>query len=176
MPRRDRFGEVAWRAPTTGMLGGILKNPAYAGAFVYGRTRSCHRHYANGKLVTTRCPMTRVENRGAGQVSGLPRLGQLRADPGDAARQPRRVRAEQDARGAARRRGLLQGIVWCGQCGHKMAVQYKAGNRYVCNHLHATRGEPVCQHLPADPIDAEVVAAFFAAVTPAELETWAQAA
>ena len=32
---------------------------------------------------------------------------------------------------------LLQGIVWCGQCGHKMAVQYKAGNRYVCNHLHA---------------------------------------
>ena len=38
---------------------------------------------------------------------------------------------------------LLQGIVWCGQCGHKMAVQYKAGNRYVCNHLHATRGEPV---------------------------------
>ena len=70
---------------------------------------------------------------------------------------------------------LLQGIVWCGQCGHKMVVQYKAGNRYVCNHLHATRGEPVCQHLPADPIDAEVVAAFFAAVTPAELEAWAQA-
>src|SRR5918993_3084115 len=56
-----------------------------------------------------------------------------------------------------------------------MVVQYKAGNRYVCNHLHATRGEPVCQHLPADPIDAEVVAAFFAAVTPAELEAWARA-
>src|SRR3954469_5469731 len=30
VPRRDRFGEVAWRAPTTGMLGDVLKNPAYA--------------------------------------------------------------------------------------------------------------------------------------------------
>ena len=101
VPRRDRFGEVTWRAPTTGMLGGILKNPAYAGAFVYGRTRSCHRHYANGKLVTTRCPRQRMANRGAGQVPRLPRLGQLRADPGDAARQLCRVRAEQDTRGAA---------------------------------------------------------------------------
>ena len=70
---------------------------------------------------------------------------------------------------------LLQGIVWCGQCGHKMVVQYRTSNRYICNHLHATRGEPVCQHLPAGPIDAKVVAAFFAAVTPAELEAWAQA-
>ena len=26
---------------------------------------------------------------------------------------------------------LLQGIVWCGQCGHKMAVQYRGSNRYL---------------------------------------------
>ena len=35
----------------------ILRNPAYAGAFVYGRTRSCHALYPNGRLITTRCPM-----------------------------------------------------------------------------------------------------------------------
>src|SRR4051794_25151911 len=34
VPRRDRFGDTVWRIPTTGMLVGILKNPAYAGAFV----------------------------------------------------------------------------------------------------------------------------------------------
>jgi hypothetical protein len=101
VPRRGRFGEVAWRAPTTGMLGGILKNPAYAGAFVYGRTRSCHRHYANGIAGHHPLPEERMANRGAGQVPRLPRLGQLRADPGDAARQLCRVRAEQDTRGAA---------------------------------------------------------------------------
>jgi len=40
------------------MLTAILKNPAYAGAFVYGRTRSCHSSYANGKLITERGPMS----------------------------------------------------------------------------------------------------------------------
>ena len=58
VPRRDRFGDIAWRTPTASMLAGILKNPAYAGAFVYGRTRSCHTIYPNGKLITARCPMT----------------------------------------------------------------------------------------------------------------------
>jgi len=33
----------------------------------------------------------------------------------------------------------------------------------------------MCQHLPADPIDACVVAAFFEAVAPAELDAWEQA-
>jgi DNA invertase Pin-like site-specific DNA recombinase len=175
VPRRDRFGEVAWRAPTTGMLGGILKNPAYAGAFVYGRTRSCHRHYANGKLVTTRCPRSEWQIVVQGKYpayldwDSFERIQAMLRD--NYAEYVRNKTRGVPRDGAA----LLQGIVWCGQCGHKMVVQYKAGNRYVCNHLHATRGEPVCQHLPADPIDAEVVAAFFAAVTPAELEAWAQA-
>jgi DNA invertase Pin-like site-specific DNA recombinase len=58
VPRRDRFGDIVWRTPTASMLTGILKNPAYAGAFVYGRTRSCHATYPNGKVITERCPMT----------------------------------------------------------------------------------------------------------------------
>ena len=70
---------------------------------------------------------------------------------------------------------LLQGSLWCGQCGHKMTVEYKNGPRYVCNFLQRSQGGPLCQHLPADPIDARVVAAFFAAVGPAELETWERA-
>ena len=70
-------------------------------------------------------------------------------------------------RGAPREgAALLQGIVWCGQCGRKMTVQYRGRNGYNCRSLHHEHGAPVCQQLPADPIDAEVVA-FFAAVTPA---------
>src|SRR4051794_24671197 len=167
VPRRDRFGEVAWRAPTTGMLGDILKNPAYAGAFVYGRTRSCHRHYASGKLATTPCPMAEWKVVVQGKYpayldwDSFERIQAMLRDNHAEYVRNRTRGAPRD--GAA----LLQGIVWCGECGHKMAVQYKAGNRYVCNHLRATRGEPVCQHLPADPIDAEGVAAFFTAGAPA---------
>src|SRR3954471_13917272 len=69
---------------------------------------------------------------------------------------------------------LLQGSLWCGRCGHKMTVEYKNGTRYVCNFLQRSQGGPMCQHLPADPIDARVVTAFFAAVAPAELEAWAR--
>src|SRR3954453_8380354 len=40
LPRRDRPSDITWRPPTRCAICAILKNPAYAGAFVYGRTRT----------------------------------------------------------------------------------------------------------------------------------------
>src|SRR5215212_2572232 len=40
LPRRDRHGDVRWRPATLPAIVGMLKNPAYAGMFAYGRTRS----------------------------------------------------------------------------------------------------------------------------------------
>jgi DNA invertase Pin-like site-specific DNA recombinase len=40
MPRRNRFGDIVWRKPTVAAILSILKHPAYAGAFTYGRTRT----------------------------------------------------------------------------------------------------------------------------------------
>jgi len=60
-------------------------------------------------------------------------------------------------------KALLQGLLYCGQCGHKLVVQYHPESRYVCNHLRLRCGEPVCQHFPTDPLDTAVVQAFFAA-------------
>jgi hypothetical protein len=67
---------------------------------------------------------------------------------------------------------LLHGILYCGECGHKMLVQYKGGNQYLCNFLRQTHGVPVCQRVPADPIDAQVVQAFFQALSPIELDAY----
>ena len=151
VPRRDRFGAVAWRAPTTGMLGGILKNPAYAGAFVYGRTRSCHRHYASGRLATTRCPMSAWKIVVQGKYpayldwDSFERIQAMLRD--NYAEYLRRETRGTPRDGAA----LLQGIAWCGECGHKLVVQYCNGNRYACTYLQHTQGAPMCQHLPADP-------------------------
>lgn len=72
-------------------------------------------------------------------------------------------------------KALLQGLVYCGQCGHKMLLQYKGGVRYLCNFMHQQFGDPVCQYLPADPIDARVLQAFFAALSPLELDAYAEA-
>ena len=40
IPRRDRFGDFIWKNPSVAAILTILKNPAYAGAFVYGRTKT----------------------------------------------------------------------------------------------------------------------------------------
>ncbi len=56
-----------------------------------------------------------------------------------------------------------------------MVVQYKGGNQYLCNYLRSQVHAPVCQRLPADPVDQQVVAAFFDALAPAELDVYEQA-
>jgi DNA invertase Pin-like site-specific DNA recombinase len=175
VPRRDRFGDIVWRVPTASMLTGILKNPAYAGAFVYGRTQSCHARYANGKLMTTRRPMTEwkivVKDRYPAYLDWQ-RYVRIQTMLSDNHAEYQRNQTRGVPRDGA---AVLQGIAWCGQCGHKMSVEYKNGNRYVCNFLVRSQGGALCQHLPADPIDALVVEAFFAAVGPVELAAWMQA-
>jgi hypothetical protein len=32
-------------------------------------------------------------------------------------------------------KALLQGIIYCGECGHKMSVHYKTGTKYLCHYL-----------------------------------------
>jgi len=53
-----------------------------------------------------------------------------------------------------------------------MVVQYKGGNRYLCNHTRGQYRTPVCQFTPADPTDRYVVNAFFEALSPIELDTY----
>src|SRR6185369_12226815 len=72
-------------------------------------------------------------------------------------------------------KALLHGIVYCGECGHQMVVQYKGGTRYLCNYLRQQYRVPVCQYLPADPIDKHVVEAFLAALAPVELDLYDRA-
>jgi Recombinase zinc beta ribbon domain len=64
----------------------------------------------------------------------------------------------------------LHGLVYCGECGHKMVVQYKGGTQYLCNSLRQQTQGPVCQRLRADPVDDHVVRLCFEALAPAELD------
>src|SRR6187431_3181434 len=175
VPQCDRFGEAVWRPATLDRITRILRNPAYAGAFVYGRTRSRPTPYCNGKRGSVPRPMAEwkivVKDKYPAYIDweSFERIQAMLRD--NHAEYDRNKTRGVPRDGAA----LLQGIVWCGQCGHKMAVQYRGSNRYICNYLHRSQGDPICQHLPADPIDARVVEAFFAAVTPAELEAWMRA-
>ena len=51
-----------------------------------------------------------------------------------------------------------------------MVVHYQSGTRSLCTYLRQQYPVPVCHYLPAEPVAAKGVAAFFAALTPVELE------
>jgi DNA invertase Pin-like site-specific DNA recombinase len=57
LPRKDRFGDLLWHPPTVPAILAILKNPAYAGAFVYGRTRAMPKADAPHQRVQKPLPM-----------------------------------------------------------------------------------------------------------------------
>jgi DNA invertase Pin-like site-specific DNA recombinase len=173
VPRRDRYGAIQWKRATIANLGSMVKNPAYAGAFVYGRTRS-KRAETTGKMQQRLLPPDQwrivVRDRYPAYISWetLQRIHQMLRDN----------HAEYDrnkTRGVPRDgQALLHGLVYCGECGHKLCVQYKGGTQYLCNHLRQQHGEPVCQRLPAVPIDEQVVRWFFEALSPAAIDLSAQ--
>src|SRR5207302_8524157 len=69
-------------------------------------------------------------------------------------------------------KALLHGLVYCGECGHKMVVQYKGTSQYICNYLQQQHRVPVCQRIASDAIDERVVHLFFEALAPAELDVY----
>jgi DNA invertase Pin-like site-specific DNA recombinase len=175
LPRRDRFGDLVWRAPRVAAVLSILKHPAYAGAFTYGRTRTLRREASQVRPALTRLPQEQwricIPDIYPPYISWETYL-QIQAMLKD-------NHAEYDrnkTRGIPRPgKALLHGLVYCGECGHKMVVQYKGGTRYICNSLRQQYRTPVCQYIAADPVDTRVVDAFFQALSPVELDVYAQA-
>ena len=175
LPRRDRFGDLVWRRPTASAILSILKNPAYAGAFVYGRTRAVPRADAPHQRVQKPLPMDQwkvcLRDKYPAYI-GWDTFERIQAMVRDNYSEYDRNKT----RGVPRPgKALLHGIVYCGECGHKMVVQYKSGTHYICNYLRQQYRVPVCQNLPADPIDAHVVGAFLDALSPVELDLYGKA-
>ena len=77
LPRRDRHGDLCWTRATVSSVAAILKNPAYAGAFVYGRTRmrTVAREGASRRESPT--PYRGMADHREGPVSRLHRLADL---------------------------------------------------------------------------------------------------
>ena len=175
LPRRDRFGDIVWKKPTVAALLAILKNPAYAGAFVYGRSRTTVVGPSPVNKTQHRLPMDqwkiRVNDVYPAYVpwETFVRIQAMLRDN----------YAEYDrnkSRGVPRPgKALLHGIVYCGECGHKLVVQYKGRTQYLCTYLRGQYGVPVCERIPADAVDDAVVDAFCAALAPVELDAYAQA-
>jgi DNA invertase Pin-like site-specific DNA recombinase len=133
LPRKDRFGDLVWRKPTVPAILAVLKNPAYAGAFVYGRTRAVPRANAPHERVQKPLPMDEWKICHRDKYPAYidwDTFVTIQAMIRDNSNSYNR----NQSRGVPRPgKALLHGIVYCGECGHQMVVQYKGGTRYLCN-------------------------------------------
>lgn len=174
LPQQDRFGDLIWNRPRVAAILSILKNPAFAGAFVYGRSQT-HRELGSGRSKTKHVPFGKwkivVKDKYPAYISWetFERIQAMLQD--NYAEYDRNKTRGVPRPGAT----LLHGIVYCGECGHKMVVQYKGGPEYQCNFLHQQYQVPICQRIRARPIDDFVVQAFFQALSPIELDVYERA-
>jgi DNA invertase Pin-like site-specific DNA recombinase len=168
-------GEVAWRAPHQQGLVNMLRNPAYAGIYAYGRSRTDPSRRLPGREHSGRVRrldagewLVRIEGALPAYISA----GQYERNLARMA--ANRARAE--SLGAPREGpALLGGLVVCGICGHRMQVSYESNRqgltgRYSCQRRHHTYGEPRCQQMAARFLDDHVVAQVLSALAPAALE------
>src|SRR5262249_48365682 len=172
----DRHGQLIWGPLSHGRVLDILHNPAYAGAYVYGRTKTrsvcLPGEDARVKGRTWRIrpedwPFL-IPGHHPGYITWDQFLrNQQRLDQN-------RTSRDEDRRGALREGvALLQGIVRCGRCGRRMTVRYfKDGTipSYECRSIHTRYGGPTCPPMRGDGIAAAVVRAFLEAMQPAQLE------
>jgi len=125
LPSRDRFGDLTWKQPRVAALLSILKNPAYAGAFVYGRSKT-HRD-ASGKSRTKRSPLGQwkivVRDKYPAYVS-WETFERIQAMLQDNYAEYDRNKTRGIPRAGAT---LLHGLVYCGECGHKMTRTWRWG-------------------------------------------------
>lgn len=175
LPRREGpQGGLCWRAPTKNAICRILRQPAYAGAFVYGRTAATRPPDGSRARVRTR-PRAEwrvvVRDRFPAYISWQTHEA-IVATLQDNHADYRRKGTRGVPRGGA---ALLHGLVHCGICGRKMTVQYHNRARYICRSLEHDRGLPRCQNVLAAPVDALVSSAFLEAVAPAEADAFERA-
>ena len=168
-------GELAWRRPSRNMIQNMLRNPAYAGIYAYGRSSGDSRRRKPDRPYSGR---KRVE-RGQWLVF-LPGIYPAYISAEQYERNMRRMdanRSRAQGMGVVREGpALLAGLVRCGRCGRKMSVRYQRGPggvlqpAYVCGMAAVTWAEERCQQLSGTCVDQYVSGLALQAMAPAALE------
>lgn len=163
-------GELRWGRLTHSRAIGVLSNPAYAGAYVFGRYRSRRAVAPDGTITTKTVELPRSEwavmihDHHPSYISWQQFLSN-----------EQRLQANNSRRGARPVRegsALCQGIVRCGGCGRPMSTSHRSGQSpvYDCSrsradHIHT----PSCRGVSARVVDALVANRLLEALAPEQI-------
>ncbi|HQY22135.1 MAG TPA: recombinase family protein [Gammaproteobacteria bacterium] len=168
-----QHGQLIWKEASLGSIMRLLKNPSYAGVYVYG---ACD-YESNGYYAKTGKAKPKARPLKEWTVCLQDHHEQYISFDEYMSNQDRLHQNwfRSKTRGAPREgRALLQGIVWCGQCGSKMGINsYSAKERrnsYTCTKDYQNGAQHVCQTISARTIDGLIVSLFLEAMAPSQLE------
>ena len=161
-------GQLRWGRLTCARVLGVLKNPAYAGAYVHGRYASRRTVEPDGTVHTGLIERPRAEwpvlikdhHEGyitwADYLANEAKLAANRTNAG--ARPPREGGA------------LCQGIIVCGSCGKPMRTSYHTDARpsYECSRADRLT-TPTCRSVAAATVDDAVARVLLDALTPGQV-------
>jgi DNA invertase Pin-like site-specific DNA recombinase len=159
-------GQLRWGRLTHARVLSILKNPAYAGAYVFGRYSSVRSVEPDGTVHTSAVELPRTE---------WPVLIKDHHEPFISwaqylANETRRAANHTCAGSRPPREGiaLCQGIIACGSCGKPMSTNYHSDSRpaYECSSRRDQATTPRCRSVAASCVDAAVAGVLLAALTP----------
>ncbi|MEV2226925.1 recombinase family protein [Nocardia vinacea] len=179
-----RGGDIVWVEPTYHAVHNVLTHPAYAGAYVFGKTRQRRRVDPDGVVRVSRhkLPQGEWEVLITDHHEGFIDWNTFQDNQSRIGANIRPT-AHQPGTGAVREGcALLQGLATCGTCGRKLAVYYDGPAKTTPGYYCTGTGQLVegrgTRHLRVGGvgIDAAVAAAFLAALQPAALQACLTAA
>jgi DNA invertase Pin-like site-specific DNA recombinase len=170
-------GKIIWGRLSHGRVLGMLRNPSYAGMYVFGRYQYRQEISPEGevrkRMQAVAMPAWRVslKEHHEGYISWEEFLENAKQ------MEKNRTNGEETLLSGPAREGLalLQGLLLCGHCGRALTVRYSGNGgiypMYLCSWLHreglATKD---CMGFRCDLLDAAVSEQVLKALQPAELE------
>src|SRR5260221_1521976 len=162
-------GELAWGTLQHHDVLRLLHHPGYAGAYVFGRTRTA-------KTVDGKVHIHEVPREEWLVVRYDSHVGYITWEEYERNQEQLAVNSQAYApkRFAPPREGpaLLQGLILCGRCGERMTVRYhqRGGRRivpdYVCQRAGIAHAQPHCQRIRGAALDRAVADLVLKMVTP----------
>jgi DNA invertase Pin-like site-specific DNA recombinase len=168
-------GKLLWGRLTHSRMLGILANPSYAGAYVFGRYQSSKQVGPSGEITSRLRAVPQeawrvvIRDHHEGYidwdrfVANRHRLGANRTN-GDSLSGPARE-------GLC----LMQGMLLCGACGRRLTVRYKGNGglypMYQCVWKHREGlASRACLDLSSAPLDKAITERLVGAITPVTIE------
>lgn len=153
-------GKLVWGHLTDSRVLSIIKNPAYAGAYVFGRFRYVKEILQEGRVRQRVKEMphgswlVEIQDHHDGYVSWDQYLANLDQLQRNRTQRPENILPQSAREGLA----LLQGLLICSQCGRRLTVRYQGNGgiypTYECNwKKREGRSKKSCMSIACPPLD-----------------------